>query len=179
MTETMQEASRWMVPLILILVPLYGAWKRVPVYEAFVEGASEGFSLALRILPYLVAILAALAALRASGILDSVQLWVGPALQSAGISSDIIPLVLIRPLSGNGALAVTTEILRRHGPDSPTGLLASVLQGSTDTTFYVLSLYLGSVGVRHPRYALAVCLFGDVVAFVTGIVTWKLILSQR
>ncbi len=177
MAETMQTAGRWMVPLILVLVPLYAAWKRVPVYEAFVEGASEGFSLALRILPYLVAIMVALAALRISGILNGIQQLLGPVFRSAGVSADILPLVLIRPLSGNGALAVTTEILRQHGPDSPTGLLASVLQSSTDTTFYVLSLYLGSVGVRHPRYALGVCLFGDLVAFVTGIIVWRLLFA--
>ncbi|HHY95884.1 MAG TPA: spore maturation protein [Firmicutes bacterium] len=177
MAEVMQEAGRWMVPLILVLVPLYGAWKRVPIYDAFVEGAAEGFGLALRILPYLVAIMVALAALRTSGLLDGAQHLLGPLLQAGGVSADILPLVLIRPLSGNGALAVTTEILQRHGPDSPTGLLASVLQGSTDTTFYVLSLYLGSVAVHNPRYSLAVCLVGDLVAFLAGVMLWKWLLT--
>lgn len=177
MADAVQEASRWLVPLILVLVPLYGMWRRVPVYEAFVEGASEGFGLALRILPYLVAVWVALAALRTSGLLDALQGAVAPLLGRAGVPAEVLPLVLIRPLSGNGALAVTTELLRRHGPDSPVGLLASVLQGSTDTTLYVLSLYLGSVGVRDPRYALWVCLFGDLVAFATGVAVWRWLLG--
>lgn len=176
MAHLAQEAGRWMVPLILILIPLYGVWKRVPVYDAFVEGAAEGLALTLRILPYLVAIMVALAALRTSGLLEAGGRLLGPLLQAGGVSPDILPLVLIRPLSGSGALAVTTEILRRHGPDSPTGLLASVLQGSTDTTFYVLSIYLGSVGLRHPGYALWVCLFGDLVAFCAGLLFWHWLL---
>lgn len=177
MTDAIQEASRWMVPALLVLIPLYGAWKRVPVYDAFVEGAAQGLEVSLRILPYLVAIMVALAALRTSGLLEAAQDRLGPWLNRWGIPADVLPLVLIRPLSGSGALAVTTDLLRRHGPDSPAGLLASVLQGSTDTTFYVLSLYLGSVGVRHPRYALAVCLFGDAVAFLAGFVLWRLWLT--
>lgn len=177
MAEAMLEVSRWMVPAVLVLIPLYGAWKRVAVYDAFVEGAAQGLELSLRILPYLVAIMVALAALRTSGLLEAAQGLLGRWLDGWGVPPDIVPLVLIRPLSGSGALAVTTDLLRRHGPDSPAGLLASVLQGSTDTTFYVLSLYLGSVGVRHPRYALGVCLFGDAVAFVVGLLLWKLWLA--
>lgn len=177
MAEVMQEASRWMVPALLVLIPLYGAWKGVPVYDAFVEGAAQGLEVSLRILPYLVAIMVALAALRTSGLLEAVQDLLGPLLDRWGVPADVLPLVLIRPLSGSGALAVTTDLLRRHGPDSPAGLLASVLQGSTDTTFYVLSLYLGSVGVRHPRYALGVCLFGDAIAFLAGVLLWRMLLS--
>lgn len=134
MADALQQASRWLVPALLVLIPLYGACKRVPVYDAFVEGAAEGFELSLRILPYLVAIMVALAALRTSGLLESLQTGLAPLLDRWGIPAHILPLVLIRPLSGSGALAVTTEILRRHGPDAPAGLLASVLQGSTDTT---------------------------------------------
>jgi len=136
MAEAMQEASRWMVPALLVLIPLYGAWKRVPVYEAFVEGAAQGLEVSLGILPYLVAIMVALAALRTSGLLEAAQDGLGPWLNRWGIPADILPLVLIRPLSGSGALAVTTDLLRRYGPDSPAGLLASVLQGSTDTTVW-------------------------------------------
>ncbi|MEW6545839.1 MAG: nucleoside recognition domain-containing protein [Bacillota bacterium] len=176
MGETLQQASRWLVPALLVLIPLYGAWRRVPVYDTFVEGAAQGLEISLRILPYLVAIMVALAALRTSGLLEGVQDILGPVLGRWGIPADILPLVLVRPFSGSGALAVTSDLLRRHGPDSPPGLLASVLQGSTDTTFYVLSLYLGSVGVQHPRYALGVCLFGDIVAFVSGVLFWKLFL---
>lgn len=176
MGEALAQASRWLVPILIASIPLYGLVRRVPVYDAFVEGAAEGLKVSVRILPYLVAIMVALAALRTSGLLEALQALLGPFLGGWGIPADMLPLVLIRPLSGSGALAVTTDLLRRYGPDSPAGLLASVLQGSTDTTFYVLSLYLGSVGVRNPRYALGVCLFGDAVAFVAGVVLWNLLL---
>lgn len=134
MGEALAEASRWLVPILLVSIPLYGLARRVPVYDAFVEGAAEGLKVSLRILPYLVAIMVALAALRTSGLLEALQAAVGSGLGRWGIPADILPLVLIRPLSGSGALAVTTDLLKRYGPDSPTGLLASVLQGSTDTT---------------------------------------------
>jgi spore maturation protein SpmB len=135
----------------------------VRVYEIFVEGAKEGFQVAVRIIPYLVAILAAVGMFRASGALDTLVSWLGPWTGRVGLPPEALPMAFMRPLSGSGAFAILAAVIRDPaiGPDSYVGYLVSTLQGCTETTFYVLAVYFGAVQVRRIRYALAVGLMAD------------------
>jgi spore maturation protein B len=160
-------------PALLLGVPIYAYVKGVPVYETFVKGAGEGFRIALSTLPYLVAVFVGISCFRGSGALDALSRRLGFILTPLGVPADLVPLVAIRPISGSGALALTGDLLRTYGPDSPTGLLASILQGATDTTFYVVTLYFGSVGIRKTGRALLSSLAGDACGFIAGFMAWK------
>lgn len=173
MTEVLSAVSTWAIPFLLAFIPIYGIARGVPVYEAFIEGAEEGVRLSVRLAPYLLAILVGLGVFRDTGGLGLIVAGLTPMLQPLGLPAEIIPLIVTRPLSGSGALGITADLIRTHGPDSGIGTLASIMQGSTDTTFYVLSIYFGSVGVRHPRWALPVGLAGDVTAFLTAAAVWR------
>ncbi|HEY2492601.1 MAG TPA: nucleoside recognition domain-containing protein [Paenibacillus sp.] len=161
--------SAWAIPLLIAFIPLYGFTRKVPVYESFIDGAKDGFSTAVQIIPHLVGMMVAISVFRASGALDFFVGWTGPLLQSLGVPSEIIPLGLLRPLTGTGSLAFATDLISVYGPDSLIGRMASTIQGSTDTTLYVLTVYMGAVGIRNGRYALKVGLFSDAVGFVAAI----------
>ncbi|MEW6244969.1 MAG: nucleoside recognition domain-containing protein [Bacillota bacterium] len=167
--DLLSSLSRWSMPVILVVIPLYGLLRGVDVYGAFVEGAEEGFYLAVRILPYMLAIFVALEVFRAAGALALVVNSLSPVTSSLGVPGEMVPLVLIRPLSGSGALGVTAELLREWGPDSFIGKMACTLQGSTDTTFFILTIYFGSVNIRKTRHCLPVALLGDLAGFSTAI----------
>ncbi|MDU2066416.1 MAG: spore maturation protein [Sporomusaceae bacterium] len=169
MNDFLTIFAAWLIPLLLLFIPLIGLIRGVKVYEAFVEGASEGFSTVLRIMPYLVAMMVAIAIFRDSGALAALAACVAPWCSLWGIPEEILPLALLRPLSGSGALGMTAELIHRFGPDSFVGYLASVIIGSTDTTFYVLTVYFGAVGVKNPRYSLFVGLCGDVIGLVASL----------
>ena len=148
------------------------AWKRVPVYEAFIEGAKEGFQVAIGIVPYLVAILVAVGALRTSGALDAFLGAIKHAVGSLAMDTrwvDGLPTALIKPLSGSGARGMMVETMKTLGPDSFAGRLACVIQGSTETTFYVLAVYFGSVGIRKTRHALPCALAADAAGVIASI----------
>lgn len=166
--------SLYTVPLLLIGIPLYGLVKKKPVYELFVEGAADGVQMALQILPYLLAMLTAIAVFRASGAFNAIAALLSPLTDALGIPSAVLPLALMRPLSGSGALALTADILQNEGPDSFAGLLASVMQGSTDTTFYILAVYFGSVGIKKYRYALTVGLAADMASFISSFIICRI-----
>ncbi len=161
--------SIWLIPLLIMFILLYGTMKRVPTYETFVEGAKEGFGMAVSIIPYLVGMLVAISVFRASGAMDFFIELMKPALQAIGVPTEIVPLALIRPISGTGALGMTSDLIATYGPDSFIGRLASTMQGSTDTTFYVLTVYFGAVGVKKMGDALKVGLFADVVGIIVSI----------
>jgi spore maturation protein SpmB len=155
--------SSWLLPVLMALIVVFGLGRRVRVYEAFVRGAREGFEIAVMIIPFLVAILVSIGMFRASGMLDIMLGVVAPVTNLVGFPAEALPMALIRPLSGSGALGVMTETMKVHGPDSFVGFLVSVINGSTETTFYVLAVYLGSVQVRAARHTVAACLAADVV----------------
>lgn len=159
----------WVLPSLMVLILLIGFARGVKVYEAFIPAAKEGFQVGVTILPYLVAILVAVGMFRASGALEWLTRALEPGLALVGFPADALPMALIRPLSGNGALGVMTETLKAKGPDSFVGYLVSLINGSSETTFYVLSLYFGAVGVRAVRHTLLACLLSDVVGL--GITT--------
>ena len=153
--------SYWILPAIVGGIVLFGWSRGVKVYASLVEGAREGFQVAIRIIPYLVAILVAVGMLRASGGIDLVVSWVGPLTSLIGMPAEALPMALLRPLSGSGSLGVMAEIMTEHGPDSFIGYLVSTFQGSTETTFYVIAVYFGAVGVTRTRHALPACLIAD------------------
>jgi len=156
-----QVSEHWLIPLLIVSLLLVGVAGRVPVYESMVAGAREGLDVVVRIVPYLVVILVAVAMFRASGALDLLIAAIDPVTRLVGFPGEALPMALLRPLSGSGAFAVMAEILESQGPDSFTGMLASTLQGSTETTFYVLTVYCGAAGIRDARHALPACLIGD------------------
>jgi spore maturation protein SpmA len=158
----------WFLPLFIAGLLLIGLAGRVPVYERAVEGGREGLEVAVRIVPFLVMILAALAMLRASGALELLVGAIDPLTGPLGFPAEALPMALLRPLSGSGAYGVMVELMKTHGADSFVGLLAGVMNGSTETTFYVLTLYLGAARVRDARYILIACLGGDVVGFAVA-----------
>ena len=175
MMDAMETLSLWVIPLFLLLIPVTAFLRRVKVYEAFVEGAAEGFQTAIRIMPFLVAIMVAVNVFRASGAMDQFVRFLSPLLTYAGVPPELVPLAIMRPLSGTGSLGLTTEILQTYGPDSLIGRIASTVLGSTDTTFYVLTVYFGAVGIVKPRYAVFVGLIGDLTGFFASIYICRLL----
>ena len=163
-----EAASVWIMPMLIFGMLLIGVVRRVKVYEVFVQGAKEGFSLAVMIIPYLVAILSAVGMLRASGGLDRLVSWVSPVTEMMGVPGEVLPLALLRPLSGSGAFGITAELLETHGPDSLIGNIASTMNGSTETTFYVLAVYFGSIGVTKIRHAVPAGLAADLTGVVAS-----------
>ena len=161
--------AQWLLPIILAGIPLYGYLRGVKVYETFIEGAEEGLAIALRIFPFVLAIFIAVGMFRTSGLFDLLARGISPFTAPFHIPADVIPVVLLRPLSGSATLGLVGEVMKTHGADAFVSRLAAVVQGSSDTTFFVLTLYFGSVGVRDPRYALPVGLIGDAVGFVAAI----------
>ncbi len=169
----------WIIPGLMIGLLTFGLVRRVPVYESFVEGARDGFQVAVRIIPYLVAILVAVGMLRASGALDLFVGWVGPVTSAFGLPGEALPMALLRPLSGSGAYGILASIIQDPsiGPDSYTGYLVSTLQGSTETTFYVLAVYFGAVQIKRVRHALAAALTADLFGIIGAIIACSLLYS--
>ncbi len=159
----------WAFPSLIAGLLLIGVAGRVSVYESMIAGAKEGLEVAVRIVPYLVAIIAAVKMLRVSGLLDMLISSVAPITAAVGVPAEVLPMALLRPLSGSGAFGVMSETLQASGPDSFVGMLASTLQGSTETTFYVLALYYGAARVTATRHTLAACLTGDLAGFVGAV----------
>ncbi|HWI55243.1 MAG TPA: spore maturation protein [Desulfobacteria bacterium] len=168
-------AAKWAIPLILFTVTLYAFIRRVNVYEAFIEGAQEGFGTAIKTIPFLVAMFVAISVFRASGAMELFTRLISPVTSLLGVPAEVIPLGIMRPLSGGGALGITAELIKTFGPDSFVGRLASTLQGSTDTTFFVLTLYFGSVGVTRYRYSVISGLSADITGFIASVFICNLV----
>mgnify|MGYP001333699994 CR=1 FL=1 len=161
--------SHWAVPVIILLILGAGVVKKVRLYEVFIQGAMEGIKTTVKLTPYLLAIFVAIGIFRSSGALGLVVKLLEPFLKGLGIPSELIPLGFLKPLSGSATLGFAAELLQKHGPDSPLGLMASLIQGSSETTFYVLSLYLGSVQIRDGRHLLLVGLLNEWFVFLLAI----------
>lgn len=169
--------STWFIPILLAMILISGTIKRIPTYETFTEGAKEGFSMAISLIPFLVGMLVAISVFRASGAMDYLIGFISPLLANIGVPSEIVPLAFIRPISGTGALGMTSDLLSTYGPDSFIGRLASTMQGSTDTTFYILTVYFGAVGIKKMGYALKVGLLADLVGIVASIIIVTLVFA--
>ncbi len=163
------------VPFILLVFLGWGVFKKVKVYEVFVEGAKDGFNTAIRIIPYLVAMLMAIGVFRASGAMDFVTGLLAPITNLIGMPAETLPMAIMRPLSGSGSLGIMTELMKTHGPDSFIGVLASTMYGSSETTFYVLAVYFGSVNIKNTRHALPAGLIADAFGMLAAVAICRIL----
>lgn len=167
--DTLNAISLWAIPVLLVGIPLVGMIRKIKVYDVFIEGAKEGFQVAVRIIPFLVGILVAIGMFRASGAMDMLTNALRPMLAATQFPPEIFPLVILRTLSGSGSLALATDIIKQFGPDSFIGRTAATIYGGSETTFYVLAVYFGAVGVKRTRHAIPAALTGDLVAAIVAV----------
>ena len=163
------------MPLIVGGIVLFGFLKNVEVFDTFLEGAKGGISASMRILPTLIGLIVAVSMVRASGLLGLLCSLAEPLAEAVGISPEILPLALLRPVSGSGSSAYTLSLLQQFGPESETGKIASVLASSTETTFYAIAVYFGACGYKRLRYTVPAALLGDCAALVFAVLTVKLL----
>jgi len=168
-TDIIQTLSVVAIPALVLLIVVTGAVKKVKIYETFVEGAKEGFNVGVRIIPYLVAMLVAIGIFRAGGAMDILASLLSPLTNLIGMPAETIPMALMRPLSGSGALGVMSETFNAHGPDSMIGRMVSVMMGSGETTFYVLAVYFGSAGITRTRQAVPAGVIVDIVMVLVSV----------
>ncbi len=166
-----------MIPMMILLILTYGTYKKVPTYESFVEGGKEGIKITFSIIPFLIGMMVAISIFRASGAMDAVISVIKPVLNVLGVPSEVVPLALIRPISGNASLGMASDLIASYGPDSFIGQVASTIQGSTDTTLYVLTVYFGAVGIRKMGDALKVGLWADLVGIGAAIMLATIMLQ--
>ncbi|MCL2368316.1 MAG: spore maturation protein [Oscillospiraceae bacterium] len=170
---TTMNAFDLVVPLILLGAAAWALYRRVDVYEAITTGAAEGLGTVTRIFPNLVCLLTAIYMLRASGAMESFASLLSPLFDRLGIPAELVPLMVIRPVSGSGALAIGAELIEAHGPDSLIGRTAAVMLGGTETTFYTIAVYFGAAKVSETRYAIPAALFADLVGFILAALTTR------
>jgi len=172
----MAQLGVYIIPLSILAIVGAGLFKRENVFELFLEGAKEGIPTAIGILPALIALMTAISMFRASGAFDILAFVIAPVCNTLHVPSQVVPLALMRPVSGSGSLSLFESILKQNGPDSFAGRVASVLQGSTETTFYTVTVYYGSVGIIKTRHTLPAALLADFAGFVMSVVTVSLML---
>ena len=161
------------IPVMILFIIVYGVFKKVSVYDEFLNGATESFDMVLKIFPCLLAMILGVNIILKSGVIDFVYNFIRPLFNMINVPIQIFPMMIMRPISGTSTLAILNNIFSSYGPDSFIGRLASVIQGSTDTTFYVLTLYFGSIGVKKIRYALIAGLFADLVGIIASVIITK------
>ena len=159
--SALDAISLWAMPVLLVAIPLAGILRGVKVYDVFIEGAREGFDVAVRIIPFLVGILVAIGMFRGSGAMDLVTAALRPLVTPVGFPPELVPLAILRSLTGSGSLAFATDLIKTHGADSLIARTAATMYGSSETTFYVLAVYFGAVGVRRTRHAVPAALIAD------------------
>jgi len=165
----MQYFSTLILPLLIALIPLYGLYKKVAVYEEFVIGAKEGFATAVQIIPNLVAILFAIGMFRASGAMELLANGLAPLFDLLGFPSELLPMAIFRPLTGSGSVAILAELIETHGEESLIVKMAAIMFGSTETTFYVIAVYFGVIGVSKIRYAVQAGLIADAAGMAAAV----------
>jgi spore maturation protein B len=169
MRTVFEQISIWAIPVLIVTIALIAVIRKVKVFDVFVEGAKEGFDIAIRIIPFLVGILVAIGMFRASGAMDMLTAGLRPILSAINFPPEVFPLAVLRTLTGSGSLAFTTDLIKTYGPDSLLGRMAATMYGSSETTFYVLAVYFGAIGVRRTRHAVPAALIGDVVAAIAAV----------
>lgn len=172
--DRLAAISAWILPGLVAITIIAGLRRRVSVYDEFAAGAAEGVRLGLRLIPLIIGIYVAIGLFRETGALASVSNLLTPVLSRIGFPTDVLPLMIIRPFSHAAATGVVVDLLNEHGPDSFIGLLSSIMQSSSETTFYVLTVYLGSVGIRRSLHAVHLCLIGDLIGYMAAL--WATIL---
>jgi spore maturation protein B len=169
MRAALDAISLWAIPVLLVAIPFVGIIRGVKVYDVFIDGAKEGFEVAVKIIPFLVGILVAIGMFRGSGAMDLLTAGLRPLVAPAGFPPELVPLAILRSLTGSGSLAFTTDLIKSHGPDSLIARTAATMYGSSETTFYVLAVYFGAVGVRRTRHAVPAALIADLVAAIAAV----------
>lgn len=169
MREVLDAISVWGIPVLLVGIPLLGLIRGVKVFDVFVDGAKEGFDVAIRIIPFLVGLLVAIGMFRASGAMTMLTEAIRPVLDAVRFPAELFPLAVLRTLTGSGSLAFTTDLIKQFGPDSLLGRTAATMYGSSETTFYVLAVYFGAVGVKRTRHAVLAGLIGDIAAAIAAV----------
>ncbi|AMP88705.1 spore maturation protein [Legionella pneumophila] len=169
MNEFANHLSNWMFLTFIVGIPLYAAIKKVNVFDAFIVGAKQGFDVSVKLIPYLVAMMVAIGMLRASGFFSLMSQILSPALAMIGMPSELLPLALIRPFSGSASTGVMAELIHKYGGDSFIAKTAATMMGSTETTFYVIAVYFGSVGIRRTRHAIPAGLLADLAGIIASV----------
>lgn len=167
--------STMAVPLVIVIIIIYGILDKKKVYDIFLDGAKEGMKIVIKLFPTLLGIFLAVGALRSSGLLEVITQILAPITNKIGFPSQVIPLALLRPISGSASLGVATDIMTTYGVDSKIGLITSTIMGSTETTFYTIAVYTSSIGVKKIRFVLAAALIADFVGMITSAILWNLI----
>ena len=166
----MESFAAFILPLIIVMIPLYGLIKKVQVYEVFVDGAKEGFTIGVRIIPYLVAILFAIGMFRESGAMTFFMTMLDPVLSPIGFPVEVLPMAVFRPLTGSGSVGVLADMVSQYGEDALVVKMAATMFGSTETTFYVLAVYFGAVGNRQVKYSVNTGLIADLAGIIASVI---------
>ncbi len=174
----MNNFGFYVIPILLFCIITAGIFKKIPVFDAFLQGASEGISSAFSIAPSLIGLITAVAMLKASGALDVFANFISPISNLIGMPPQVVPLALLRPISGSGSIALLDNILKNYRPDSMIGRIASVIMGSTETTFYTLTVYIGCVGIKNSRHAVASALIADFTAMIAAVTVINFLMNK-
>lgn len=169
--------TKLIIPLMVLIIIMYGVYKKVNVYDTFIEGSKESFEMILMLFPNLLGMLLAINIFLKSNILTYLIGFLSPLFDFIHIPIEIIPMAIMRPISGNSSLAILNNLLNQHGPDSFLGRLASVVQGTNDTTLYVLTLYFGSIGIKKIKYALWAGLISDLIAIICSVIVVNILFN--
>ncbi len=174
----MKDISVYAVPLVFIAILSIGMYRNVRVYDQFAEGAKDGITTTVRIIPPLVGLMVAVAVFRASGALDLILFALRPVTNLLGIPPDALTLAFLRPVSGSASMALVSDIMKEHGPDSFTGRLACTMMGSTETIFYTLTVYFGAMGIKKIRYALGAALIADIAGMIASLLICRMLFGN-
>lgn len=162
------------MPMVILLIIVYGLIEKNKVYDTFLDGAKEGIEIVFKLFPTLIGIFIAVGALRSSGIIDLVVTFISPITNLFRIPSEIMPLALLRPISGSASMAVAVDIMQTHGVDTFIGLVASTIMGSTETTFYTIAIYTSCVGIKKTRFILVAALLADLAGMIASVIIWQI-----
>lgn len=173
MFNIINVVSKFAIPLVILGIITYGFIKKVKVYEVFTEGAKKGFVTAIRVIPFLTGMLVAIGIFRESGAMYYLSIMLSPLTNLIGMPTEVLPMALMRPLSGGGAMGIMNSILKKYGPDSLIGNMVSIMAGSTDTTFYILAVYFGSINIKKTRHALPAGLIADAAGIIVSTIIAK------
>jgi spore maturation protein B len=177
MANLANQLSNWMFLLFIVGIPVYASIKKVNVFDTFVNGAKEGFSTIISIIPYLIAMMVAIGMLRASGFFDLLNRALKPAMNWLGMPPEVLPLALIRPFSGSASTGIMAELIHQYGGDSLIAKTAATMMGSTETTFYVIAVYFGSIGILRSRHAIPAGLLADLAGVIASVIVCRYLFS--
>lgn len=163
------------VPAIILVILLYGIFERKNVFDIFLKGAKDGLNMVVKIFPTLIGLFLAIGALSSSGILDFFINLISPVLNIVNFPSEIMPLAILRPISGSGSIAIATEIMKKFGVDSFIGLITATIMGSTETTLYTIAIYTSSVNIKKTRFVLFAALMADITGMIASVVIWRIL----